>query len=840
MELSKDGDYFFDVKLQDKFEEETYKTIISNLETNETYSFRRNGEEYLCEKTLKNIKISTNNKQPTELDTNKFIDFKDKCTKFVFSMKQLETCLNYYGFYFPLYDNKLLSKEQLKKLFYFDFTKKIQVTQIPLEEIYSNKIPKEIKTFQDISKYINLYIKNKNIFEDFEEKEFFNEKDYEIDVNSEFEFYGIAKKKEFWNSFDSLVKLDDREFFFTGPHGIGKTFILLTYLYKKHKEIKPVYFNLEILYNANNYFEIIAYESRRLFSNIEEFKVFFEILKECGNNQSIFGIIKNIISILSGGNFINKYYTIILDQIKINDINSPEFFFIKEVRELIKKSKNVNLIGCASLDYHCVRDSLLKNTNSEENSENLPPFIYFSKIYDKPDKIINNNYLPLLGYLPRFIQLSSKINKKIVNVLKKKIKKKIKKYYNFKNEKNNFISSKIISDLEKISEIAGKTDNKFYNYLRAFPIKFLSLDFKSCKIDYLYPLVEITFKEYMNTLKIENSYDFGNNQELGWQFEHRVLDKFISSNKFFNYYIDSIIEIPTIFKKYPKLKNFVKTENTLFTFKFSNVKRYDSAIYLANEEIFVLLQISIHKTKKQIEQYTHANFRYDLYKINKNFLKVNKIKPKKFYLLFILDKENYEKTDYQDVFIKEKFQFVLFDTSRNDFQMDYPMDKFSLEYQINISYNDIDNNNEIMNNDDETNIVIFKKRNRFEISNINEKNIYYIDKSTSLEEFFDEIINDDELKNSVPKNYNMKKYYFEKYAYNDYKRMDSLNFNIKRNSVAFCLYYYTLFLGIEEKDRRTRYFHWVRFGKEKLTDPYMELSAEKLICFIFQSQEIID
>ena len=83
------------------------------------------------------------------------------------------------------------------------------------------------------------------------------------------------------------------------------------------------------------------------------------LIKECKNNQTIFGVIKNIISNLSKGNYLNKKYIIILDQIKIKNNNCPEFFFIKEVRELTKNAENIFLIGCASLDYYYVKESLL-------------------------------------------------------------------------------------------------------------------------------------------------------------------------------------------------------------------------------------------------------------------------------------------------------------------------------------------------------------------------------------------------------------------------------------------------------------------------------------------------
>ena len=822
-----DGDYYFDNIHLEKFTIELYNEISKNLENNKSYTFEKNGKQYSCKNISEIIYICSNEKEPTALTSLKFVNFGDKIKKHIFSIEQLKVCLKYNGFSFPLYDNILLSEEEIKELFYSEIQNDVKVTEIPLEEIYSNEIPTEIKEFKDLSKYINLYVKNKNIFEDFEEKDFLNEKDYQIDLDSKFDVYEIETKKKFWHTFDKYATFK-KEYFFTGPHGIGKTFILLTYLYKKSYINNPVYFNMEALNNANNYFEIIAYESRRLFNNYQEFKSFFDLIKECKNNQTIFGVIKNIISNLSKGNYLNKKYIIILDQIKIKNNNCPEFFFIKEVRELTKNAENIFLIGCASLDYYYVKESLLaKNQNKKETTE-LPPFEYFSKIYSKPGFNINNNYLSVLGYWPRYIQLSSKINKKIVNVFKKKIKKKIKKFYSLNKDKNNdnVIANQIIGDLEKISMIAGKSVDGFYNYLKYFPIKFLSLDFKEYKIDYLYPLVEIAFKEFIRTLKFEHSYEFGNDQEIGWQFEHRVLDKFISTNIFFNYYIDSVIEIPTVFKKYEKLKNFNEKENTLFIVKFSNVKRYDSVIYFANEEILVLLQISVHKTKKQLEQYIQINFEDDIAKIKKNFLDVNNIKPKKYFLLFILDKEKYKKINYQNIFIEKDFQFILFDRNINDFEKT-DIKNFKLTYQINVSNIINDSTFEIK----PINEIIFKKKDCFEISNINEDNIYYINSHTTLEEFFDEIIDNEILKELVSKKYNMRKFHFYNKLPCDatiIKRFDEQD----KNYIAFSLYERRLFMGIESGHS----FKWeiLKESENSIFDSVYKLDIINNICFVFK------
>ena len=197
MELSVDGDYYFDNIHLEKFTIELYNEISKNLENNKSYTFEKNGKQYSCKNISEIIYICSNEKEPTALTSLKFVNFGDKIKKHIFSIEQLKVCLKYNGFSFPLYDNILLSEEEIKELFYSEIQNDVKVTEIPLEEIYSNEIPTEIKEFKDLSKYINLYVKNKNIFEDFEEKDFLNEKDYQIDLDSKFDVYEIETKKNF-------------------------------------------------------------------------------------------------------------------------------------------------------------------------------------------------------------------------------------------------------------------------------------------------------------------------------------------------------------------------------------------------------------------------------------------------------------------------------------------------------------------------------------------------------------------------------------------------------------------------------------------------------------------
>ena len=84
------------------------------------------------------------------------------------------------------------------------------------------------------------------------------------------------------------------------------------------------------------------------------------------------------------------------------------------------------MIVCSSINYKGVKDSLLKNWfhNKDINMPlyELNNYIINYKDYIKEEDEKNNN-LKLLGYFPRYYyQMKNILNKKIINVLKKKLK----------------------------------------------------------------------------------------------------------------------------------------------------------------------------------------------------------------------------------------------------------------------------------------------------------------------------------------------------------------------------------------------------------------------------------
>ena len=261
------------------------------------------------------------------------------------------------------------------------------------------------------------------------------------------------------------------------------------------------------------------------------------------------------------------------------------------------------MIVCSSINYKGVKESLLKNWfhNKDINMPlyELKNYIINYKDYIKEEDKKNNN-LKLLGFFPRYYQMKNILNKKIINVLKKKIKDKIKKFYN----NNNHL---IIDNIRQIKYMINKKLdlNEFKNFInKTKPIKYFLLDYELKKVNYLYPLVKIVINELFRTINFQikiNDYLLENEKE--WIFEHSYINKLVNENLFMNYYIDNVFEIKSIFNKEKIDYNFNMNENSLFIFKYNNVKRYDCAIFLGNENYLLLIKLSINITKKQLKQY---------------------------------------------------------------------------------------------------------------------------------------------------------------------------------------------------------------------------------------------
>jgi hypothetical protein len=248
----------------------------------------------------------------------------------------------------------------------------------------------------------------------------------------------------------------------------------------------------------------------------------------------------------------------------------------------------------------------------------------------------------------------------------------------------------------------------------------------------LYPLIEKIIGEIIKTLELKKScLLFFNKAQMGWYFEQMLFNNINNTNIFHGFYIDNIIQIKTIFKK-EKINKLDKNLNTLFYFSFSNVKRYDGVIYIAETQSVIFIQASFFKTKNKLKEYNNKNLSEDIEKINNNFFKVNEISPKKYYLVFILEKSNYygiiENLKTLEIF--NSYNYCYYDLLNDE--IIYENNKLKeIEYQpLNIN-----------KEEDKIGIIFFKDINFKQIKDNKieyKPGYYYVEKEMNLYNFLNE------------------------------------------------------------------------------------------------------
>ena len=325
----------------------------------------------------------------------------------------------------------------------------------------------------------------------------------------------------------------------------------------------------------------------------------------------------------------------------------------------------------------------------------------------------------------------------------------------------------------------------FILFLETIPFKYFIIDKNNRCIKYAYPLVKVAISEIINTNKV-NKF-IGNNQaEREWNMERKVIDFLKTSHVLGDKYIDNYFEITSIFLKY-KIENeyFDCTSNSLFYFKFNNLRRYNCAIYLGLEKALLLIKISIKKTEEQLKKYNKNNFQKDIDKMQK-FLHINNLIVNDYYLLFILDESNYKCHENYEILEKFNFEYCIFNSEYFEF-FNKPNKFYKIEYEVN---------NYILEN--QKNIIEFaQKDGNFIYQEIDGLIKFYGEIGMTLEDFiyqvFEESIADDcKQKNQdlfKYKNFTLKsKFFFIYNKYRDYDLEDGkeiLFINLKENNIYF-------------------------------------------------------
>lgn len=771
MILSEEGKYYFDEEKKEEYTKDFHDQIIKKFfpcppqQSNNSFVHIINETKFTFSKELAYIKVKSSlNKNevkllltPIELEIE--ITEKQKIEIIVFSEKQFDIIIKYHNIDFPIVNSFILTKE-IKESFFKNKSLKLEVINLPLKKMFSEKIDNNSKDkliFGNLSKYIKLYMKNEIHFGDFPEKNYFNEKNFSIKNDDKMDYYYTIYDQRFhlWLEFGTIID-GNKSFFFTGPHGIGKTFSLLGFLaFYNESKFHYIYINLDILNKEEDFMKILFYEARNLFSNVEEyisaFKYleknlkypFFDSLDELGKDilLPVFYLMEYIISIKK--NILEKY-VIVIDQFKYIDDGEYISKLIKKIKEIIENNTGFSLIVCSSINYHGIKQNLIKQIE-DPFTEQIFPFKLRNQTCKMPEN--NNENLSLLGYLPRYRRISNLINLKYINFMKKLIKQKFFKFYqeNTKEFLYDNLEDEIIKKLKwiKIKKMKQLPSKEMKCFIEDNPIKYFLVDLNKSNFDYLFPLLNEIINEIIQSYNLKHiPIGILNDAEKGWYFEHLLFDCIKNKNIFINIYIEKSIMIKTIFKK-EKIKNFDNKINILFYFSYSNVKRYDAVIYNGEKEEAILIQASRHKHKKKLSEYTNKNLENDISKIENKFFKVNKIKPKKYYLIFVLDYDNYySDSDKMEELSAYDYNYIFFQTKDESFhyEQDKPLKEIIYKhYELN----------EI--NDEEIKGFIFTKNNYFK--KINENDIeykpgyYYVEKGMTLLNFLEETC--DEYENLI-------------------------------------------------------------------------------------------
>lgn len=848
MFLSNEGKYFFDKNTEIERTCEIHKEVVLHLYGNPNlnikpsfnYSINKNNINYNFKKVFNEIIVSSPlNNNNTILRRHPF-DFKmevkneNKDTISCYNKEQFENIIKYNNIIYPCFNSMILTDEIKELIFDSENKENLEISNLPLKELYNEK-KGENGVFGQLSKYIKLYMKNDFNIKDYPENKYFNESDFLIDEKEKMVFF-YSENDSRYELMSHLTGIIQKRkiYFFTGPHGTGKTFTLLSFpIYNAIENFHYIYINLDILSREKKYMEILFYEARNLFDTLEEYIGSFEYIK---NNLKIpalqynyvaiknikeydNGIILTVICLINYikeivKNKINKgYYAIFIDQFKYKTGTNHTTDLIIQLKNKVEETKLFSLIVCSSLNYSGIKDYLISKLSYSLNNQKKFEFDFMNKLCDKPSNIQNEKYLSLLGYLPRYCQIEHLISQKYINIIKKIAKKKIYKFYD-KNNNTNYDTEDLM--LIKLKWIKNKKNqilsaDELINFIKDDPIKYFGINFNAYSFDYLFPLVGTVIDELIESKELKTSF-FGllNDSQRGWIFEHLLFDTIKKTNLFLDYYIENSILIKTIFKK-EKLENFDKKANTLFYFSISNVKRYDAVIYIAENNSVILIQASIYKSEKKLAEYTEDNLNKDITKINR-FFKQNNVNPNKYYLVFVLDYINYYGCkDNMDSLKKFDYNYCFYEPKKEEL----------LHENLNLREINYKQNNLVDEEDNEGFIFIrtehFKHIKESEIEY--KPGYYYAEKGMNLLTFLKEICSEFVgLINYITKDKKYKYYKLNKFVKNywDVKFSEEL-FNKGKDRIILALNRTDLILGISEgfnQKNKTIEYKWQKWSEE--------------------------
>ena len=384
-------------------------------------------------------------------------------------------------------------------------------------------IKEDLNVFVDETiKIININSTNKPTIlqsETFEPKNlsnyFFDIFKYNKNDGSYFSFNkDIGKRINLIGKLDKLIRDEMLKLFkFTGPSSIGKSTTLIVW---SRLNYNILYLHLKYLQNLggggkeSEVFDYIISECKRLYfqEDSDKQKVKLENFLRSLVNIDYLSLIQNLINYLK--NNFKQTICIILDQVK--EKNCPKIF-LENVIENIKKSANIKLVICSSLNCKDIQDKLIDTLLSfniakmEYNITTQDYYFYISDLY-KVNYLpqINNkleSILKLFNYKAKYQYIFEKTVdcEKEIEEAKKHIKEKIKEFIEEKK-----LDVSVCDILLYTKQYIGKNINfeGNVNILNKIPLKYfiLTISDKNILLDYDFPFIKYIID---NIISIEDA-----------------------------------------------------------------------------------------------------------------------------------------------------------------------------------------------------------------------------------------------------------------------------------------------------------------------------------------------
>ena len=186
MFLSNEGKYYFDKTMKMEYTYEFHKEIKLILYGNPnlnikpsslysktiddiTYDFKKDFNEIIVSSALY-TKASILRRHPIHIILENSL--KRKHTIYIYTKEQFEIVLKHYNIKYPCANSMILTDEIIDIIFDSENEEHFEIDNLPLKDLY-NKTNSENGTFEQLSKYIGLYMKSELDIKDFPEKNIF-------------------------------------------------------------------------------------------------------------------------------------------------------------------------------------------------------------------------------------------------------------------------------------------------------------------------------------------------------------------------------------------------------------------------------------------------------------------------------------------------------------------------------------------------------------------------------------------------------------------------------------------------------------------------------------------